>query len=350
MKQLTEAGVEGIRVEYSGWSSGGLHGTAPGGVKSLSCLKTPGMDLAEFRQEMEAAGIPLFHTAQLQYVYKDGIFDGYRSETHAPRYYDSTQAKTGGYFIPNGMKDRSDVVDMISPYYVEDMAETFLKKTEKYHLAGISVENLASDLFSDFDSKHYTERQTAAEKNSAAMEKLAEGCGGNLLGSNANVYAWKYLSDIKNVPLDSNRTQLIDAVVPFYEMVLHGYKDYTGGPVNLSGDVNTIVLKSIESGSGISFRWICGDNSLLKNTEFDSLYSVNFQDWKETAVHAWQRVNEAVGALRSFRIIGHEELSKGVYRTVYENGTSVIVNYNKFDVEYEGNTVKAQDFLVAEEG
>ena len=182
------------------------------------------------------------------------------------------------------------------------------------------------------------------------MEKLAEGSGGNLLGSNANVYAWKHLSDVKDVPLDSNRTQLIDEVVPFYEMVLHGYRDYTGEPVNLSSDVNTMILKSIEAGAGISFEWIYGDNSLLKNTEFDSLYSVNFQDWKETAIRSWFRVNEALGDLRSFRIIGHEKPEAGVSCTVYEDGTRIIVNYNKYEVQYEGNTVKAQDFLVIKEG
>ncbi|MCM1188944.1 MAG: DUF5696 domain-containing protein [bacterium] len=350
VRELAAEGVENIKVEYSGWSSGGLHGKAPGGTKSLSCLNGGGTDLEDFLREMESAGIPVFHTAQLQYVYSDGAFDGYRPESYAPRYYDNTVARANSYLIPNGMKTNQDRIEMISPYYVGDMVDSFLKKTKKYGLTGISVEDLASNLFSDFNNRHYVNRQEAAEYNGAAMEKLAAGCGGNLLGSNANVYAWKYLSDIKNVPLDSNRTQLIDDAVPFYEMVLHGYRDYTGEPVNLSGDVNTMLLKSVEAGAGLSFEWICGDNSLLKNTEFDGLYSVGFQDWKDTAVLSWSRVNEAMGDLRSLRIIGHERPQTGVTCTVYEDGTRVIVNYNKYEVTYQGNTVKAQDFLVVKEG
>ncbi len=350
VKELAQAGVEGIRMEYSGWSSGGLHGTAPGNVKSLSQLNTSRMDLKDFVEEMAAEGIPVFNTAQLQYVYMDQFFDGYRAESYAPRYYDNTVARTSEYLIPNGIKDRTTITDMISPCYVEEMADTFLKKTKKYQLSGISVESLASDLFSDFNTRAYAGRQAAAAYNSAAMAKLAESTDGNLLGSNANVYAWKYLSDVKDVPLDSNRTQLIDEVIPFYEMVLHGYRDYTGEPVNLSSDVNTMILKSIEAGAGISFEWICGDNSLLKNTEFDSLYSVSFRDWKETAIQSWQRVNEALGALGSLRITGHERPEAGVSCTVYEDGTRVIVNYNAHEIKYEGNTVKAQDFLVIKEG
>ena len=351
IRELTDSGAAGIKVEYSGWSSGGLHGGAPGGVKALKCLKTSGMNQKDFQQEMTAAGVPVFYTAQLQYVYQDGLLDGYRPESNGPRYYDNTVARVSSYLIPNGMKDRkTPAAEMISPYFVEKMTDTFLEKTGGYEFTGISVENLASDLFSDFNSRHYVSRQAAAEHNAAAMEKLAAGCGGALLGSNANAYAWQYLSDIKNVPLDSNRTQLIDEVVPFYGMVLHGYRDYAGGPANLSGDMNTVILKSVESGAGLSFQFICGDNSLLKNTEFDSLYSVNFEAWRDTALAAWRRVNEAVGDLQGLVITGHEKLAEGVYCTTYEDGTRVIVNYSRQDVQYQGNTIQAQDFLVVKEG
>lgn len=351
VRELTDSGAAGIKVEYSGWSSGGLHGGAPGGVKALKCLKTSGMNQKDFQQEMTTAGVPVFYTAQLQYVYQDGLLDGYRPESNGPRYYDNTVARVSSYLIPNGMKDRkTPAAEMISPYFVEKMTDTFLEKTDGYEFTGISVENLASDLFSDFNSRHYVSRQAAAEHNAAAMEKLAAGCGGALLGSNANAYAWQYLSDIKNVPLDSNRTQLIDEVVPFYGMVLHGYRDYAGGPANLSGDMNTVILKSVESGAGLSFQFICGDNSLLKNTEFDSLYSVNFEAWRDTALAAWRRVNEAVGDLQGLVITGHEKLAEGVYCTTYEDGTRVIVNYSRQDVQYQGNTIQAQDFLVVKEG
>lgn len=351
VRELQDDGVSGIKVEYSGWSSGGLHGGAPGGVKALKCLKTSKFGQKDFQQEMAEAGVPVFYTAQLQYVYQDEFFDGYRPESNGPRYYDNTVAKSSSYLIPNGMKDkRVDAVNMISPHYVEGMADTFLKKAGSYGFTGISVENLACDLFSDFNSRHYVNRQMAAEKNGGAMEKLAESCGGMLLGSNANTYAWQYLSDVKNVPLDSNRAQLIDEVVPFYAMVLHGYRSYTGGPMNLSGDVNTMLLKSVEAGAGLSFQWICGDNSLLKNTEFDGLYSVNFEAWRETAIEAWKRVNEATGELQGLLITGHEKLAEDVYCTTYEDGTRVIVNYGRQEVLFEGNTVGAQDFLVVKEG
>jgi len=239
---------------------------------------------------------------------------------------------------------------MISPYFVEDMADTLIQKTAKYNLAGVDIDTLSGTLFSDFYDKRYTDRQMAQTKNCAAMEKIAEVYAGAVMGSNANAYAWQYVSDITETPFDSNRAQIIDDVIPFYAMVIHGYRDFTGEAMNLSDDITTLILKSVETGSGVSFEWICGDNSLLKDTDFDSLYSVNFEVWRDKAVEIWQRVNDATGFLRDQRIVQHERLENGVYRTTFEDGTQVIVNYNRESVTYEGKTLGAQDFLVVKEG
>lgn len=350
ISELQTAGVEGIKVEYSGWSTGGLHGTAPGGIRALDCLNTLDTKLSDFLAQMEEKDIPVFHTAQLQYVYKDTVGDGYSPESMAPRYYDKTIATVKDYLIPNGKwTAKNGVTQLISPYFAEEMADTVLEKAAKHGLSGIDVDTLSGTLYSDFYEKRYTDRQMAENYNCAAMEKLAAACDGRLMGSNANVYAWKYLSDITEVPLDGNRVQLIDKTVPFYAMVLHGYRDFTGEAMNLSDDLTTMILKSVECGSGISFQWICGDNSLLKDTDFDSLYSVSFDVWKEKAVEIWKKVNDATGSLRGQLILRHEMLEDGVYRTIFEDGTRIVVNYNRNAVEYEGKTIAAQDFLVAEE-
>lgn len=350
VSELEAAGVSGLKVAYSGWSTGGLHGTAPAGIRALSCLNTSGLKLEGFLAQMKEKEIPVFHTIQLQYVYKETVGDGYSPESKAPRYYDKTIATAKEYLIPNGKwTAKNGVTQLISPYFVEEMADTALEKAAEYGLSGIDVDTLSGTLFSDFYEKRYTDRQMAEEKNCAAMEKLASGYAGAMMGSNANVYAWKYLSDITETPLDGNRAQIVDEVVPFYAMVLHGYRDFCGEAMNLSDDITTLLLKSVECGSGISFQWICGDNSLLKDTDFDSLYSVSFDVWKDKAVEIWKKVNDATGSLRGQLILRHEKLEDGVYRTTFEDGTQIVVNYNRNAVAYEGKTIAAQDFLVAEE-
>ena len=55
--------------------------------------------------------------------------------------------------------------------------------------------------------------------------------------------------------------------------------DYAGECLNMSDDYNTTFLKSIESGAGLHFKWIYEDNSILKETDYDDMYSVNYEYW-----------------------------------------------------------------------
>lgn len=348
VEELEQAGVGGIKVQYQGWSRGGLHGTAPKAVKALSALNSGGVNLKEFLQKMSAKGIQVFHSAELQFVYDQCLGDGYTPSSDAPQYYDKSTVRTGEYLIPNGYQPERDI-NMISPYIVTSMAKTFLKKVSSYKLAGISVNSLATELYSDFSNEQYADRTMAAEYNAEAIKMLGESVNGNVLANNANAYSFAWLSDIIEVPFDSNRAQIIDESIPFYAIVLHGYKDFAGPALNLADDYTTTVLQSIECGAGLSFQWIYESNSLLKDTDFDYLYSVNYGVWKEDAIQTWKRVNDAVGSVQGQRILEHEKLATGVYATTYEDGTKVIVNYGNEAVTVAGTKVNAKDFAVVKE-
>lgn len=345
VEELLQGGVKNIKIQYFGWSEGGLHGTAPKAASAISKLNSSGVSLKKFLSDMEAKGIKVFHSTELQYVYKSAFADGYASGSHAPQYYDKSMVRTGEYLIPNGMLVKR-TVDLISPYYVESFAKDFGKKISKYKLSGVSVNTLASELYSDYATKRYTDRTRAAEYNAKALEYLGNAVGGNVLAENANAYSLQWVSDIINVPFDSNQSRILDETVPFYAIVLHGYKDFAGSMLNLTDDYETAVLQSVECGAGLSFEWIYGDNHLLKNTDFDSLYSINFAAWKEKALAAYNRVNAAVGSVQGQKITAHEKLADKVYATTYEDGTRVIVNYNKTAVSAAGQTVNARDFVV----
>ena len=47
-------------------------------------------------------------------------------------------------------------------------------------------------------------------------------------------------------------------------------------------------------------------------------------------------VENALSGVSQLSIIKHEKLDEGVYSTLYEDGTQIIVNYNDNDVLYKG--------------
>ncbi|MBR5732656.1 MAG: hypothetical protein IKX80_04365, partial [Lachnospiraceae bacterium] len=249
-------------------------------------------------------------------------------------------------YLSNGMVDSNDKICLIRPSLAMKVTDQLKKKYSKTADIGINVGTISWMLFTDQQSENYTDRQDAKEYNAAAVKSLNEAFGGRILIDNANAYMIPLATDVINAPLDSNRARIVDTAVPFYEMVLHGYVDYAGDCLNMTDDYNTTLLKSVESGAGLYFKWIYEDNSILKETDFDSLYSVNYEGWLDKAVSDYKRADEVLGSLRGQTIAKHEIISDKVVRVTYEKGTQILVNYSKAKVVIDGQAVDAGSFAV----
>ena len=116
----------------------------------------------------------------------------------------------------------------------------------------------------------------------------------------------------------------------------------------MADDYNTSLLKSVECGAGLHYLWIYRDNSLLKETEYDDLYSVQYSSWKEQAISDHERVSKALYGLDTCTITDHEILEEGLVRVIYDNGTRIYVNYSDEDKSADGVSVGAGDFLRVE--
>ncbi len=341
---LKQRGVENLNIIYSGWMNGGLHGTAATKLKVESKLKSGGVNLSEFQEYAKSIGADLYMTTELQYVYEDNLFDGYSSIRYAPRYFDNTVIRINQYGLASRVTE--DVMaSLISPYYVKQITQKLSGNLQKLGITGVNLGTLSWELFSDLQSSVYTDRQMAKQENSAAMQTL-KNSGQKLLGDNANAYVLAYVEELINVPLYSNNYRIIDEEVPFYEMVVHGYLSYAGEAMNLTDDYQTTLLKCVEGGAGVYFKWIYEENSVLKETEYDYLYSVNYEVWLERATTDYERMNRELGALSGYEIVSHEYIRKDVAKVVYENGSCVYVNFSKENVTVDGLTVPAKDYIV----
>lgn len=74
--------------------------------------------------------------------------------------------------------------------------------------------------------------------------------------NNGNDYSFAYADDIINAPLTDNDYYIVDETVPFYEMLIHGYIDYSGSAINLSDtyDRSDMVLQLVETGASPAFH------------------------------------------------------------------------------------------------
>jgi len=161
-----------------------------------------------------------------------------------------------------------------------------------------------------------------------------------------NAYSIPYADLITDMNLTGNAYALLDYSIPFYQIAIHGLKDYTGEALNLAGDPQTLLLESAEYGAGLNFTFMAESTRVVQETDYGEYTSSGYSFWKDRAVGMICRYQEEMKGLNRMRITGHERLDDNVTLTVYEDGTKVYVNYGKEDFRKGGINIPARDYLV----
>ena len=71
-------------------------------------------------------------------------------------------------------------------------------------------------------------------------------------------------------------------------------------------------------------------------------YASSYARWLDSAGEAYAFLNELLTPVQSARMLGHEKLAEGVFRTHYDNGYAIYVNYTDAPVTFDGVTISAQ--------
>ena len=245
--------------------------------------------------------------------------------------------------------------NIVSSGAFETLYAKFAKKYLKYNIGAIGVSSLGSILTSDFneddpitreDSKYYTEE----------LLKQIKKDNGNVLVSGGNAYSIPYVTDIVDFSLDNSGYSISSASVPFAGMVLHGYVNYAGTPMNMEGDVQYKLLKSLENGAALYFTLSYQNTDVLKNnltTNLSGYYAVNFELWLPNVISFYKTLNDAIGSLQDATITSHE--FEKAFRMDESSSAIMFGTYNKLfadckqaRAEYEA-AVAEVDRLVADQ-
>lgn len=343
---LTAKGIDNQEVVYSGWQKGGLRAWSEMNVKSLKKLNFGGVNISEYIAEMRARNINTYFSFDLEHIYKDKLFDGYSRQADGPQYFDHSSVYVSEISPVDSYKHGYSSF-LISPASVDKAATSVQQYLNKKEIGGVAIRSISNTLYSDLLDSRYTDRETAIQDNENAISKISE--NKIALLDNANAYAFTEADVIMNAPMYSNAYKILDKDVPFYELVLHGVVDYTGEALNLADNYEVALLKCVETNSGLHYEWIANDNSILKDTDYEYLYSINYETLSQRAVADYSRVNEAMRGLKNVEIIKHEEVADGVILIMYADGTAVYVNYSKNTFSEGDVIVNSMDFCVRKE-
>lgn len=346
--ELTEAGIDNINLRYQGWYNGGNFNHFSTGVDMEGSAGSKS-DLKKLNQLLKESGGRLFMDGELMQAFMSRstfdfsyrpTFDGVRNLFNKQAFYpllDPTMMMVMRFYF------------CVDPAKLLSYYEGFSKDYAKLGMENISLGSVGEVLNSNYRKGGYVNRQDAEEIGKELLNRADEEYD-KIIVDSGNAYTFGSTDHILNLP-DTNSNYIIeDGSVPFIQMALHGYIEYSGMPINLADDYETAILRYIEYGS-VPYFLLCDTEAyVLKNSySMDKkLYTTVYDDWKESMVEAYKEISGALSGVRDAHMIRHEQISSDFFRSTYDNGTVIYVNYSDTEQTADGVSVPAMDYAVVE--
>ena len=306
--QLKDVNIDNVNFKLTGYYNGGMYSAVPykldfeksaGGKKGFEKLVADARD----------RGYGVYLDFDFAYATSSAAkaFDGLNNDRDLVKAIDDRYTSKQYYSVTR--QSYTSYFELaISPsrftHFYDKVSEEYLS----YNPIGISLSTVASDLNSDFDEDEPYNREDSKQFTIDLFKKIDKDYN-SVMADSANAYTWAYIDHMVNAAVDSSRYVKASNSVPFLGVVLHGYIQFAGTPMNMEGNIGYAMLKAIENGSGLYFILSYDNTELLKkDVQLSQYYSVRYDIWFDELVERYNTVNDVLKDLQTKPIINHEFL------------------------------------------
>ena len=304
-EELSAEGVDNINFILTGYNKGGI--TAPTYPNRIEWEKSVGgkEGFEELMTYAKAEDVGIFPDFDYAFYANNNLTDGVNLKKHAVKTIDNRYTSKRVYSATK--QTQITYYELaISPAYYSVFYEALTEDYMEYDPMGISVSTIGSYLNSDFDEDDPYNREDGKSHTIKAFKYFDENYD-KVMTSGGNAYTWSYVDYITDVALDSSRYTQSSASIPFLGIVLHGYVQFAGTPINMEGNTDYALLKAIESGASLNFILSYQNTNLLKEDEVLSQnFSVRYDIWFNDVVSMYNELNAVIADVQTSRIVGHE--------------------------------------------
>jgi len=345
---LTGAGIDNVQLRYRGWLRGGLEHQYPDNVAVEGNLGSEA-ELKALVAYIQENGGAIYPDVGFLSVYRNRLFDSFIGIRDAARRLDQLTARVYDYNIATFEPETASTAMVVSPRVLERLVSSFMSGFDRFGSNGISLSQMGWQLNSDFNkAKGRTiDRQQAAEITRSQMDRISQKY--EVMVQGGNLYTLPHTSIVVNMPLEDSGYDIVDQRIPFYQMVVSGCLTYAGEPLNLVSDARSYTLMSLEAGALPYFSVAAAESEVVKGTRYDKFHSFNYGQWREAIIDCYLEYYPVYEQIYGRRFVQHQLLQDGVTKSTFENGVSIVVNYNDYAVEYKGRTIGAKGYCLLEE-
>ena len=344
MEDLAGQDIGTISIKLVGWCNGGVQQKILNNVKLVRQMGSA-KDLTNLSSMAGALGVNLYLNGITQYEHDSDIFDGFNSYRDAARLLTRERAELYNYsHVTYEAREGFKSYYLLHTTLAMKMADNLVAAAGQYG-TGVSFEDIGMDLSSDFYRKETHSRENVKGLNVGLLQSLDDK---KVMINMGNDYAIPYVDMVTNMELKGSGYTVLDAEVPFYQIAVHGYIDYTGAPINICGDDVEELLSCVEYGAGLNFTLMKESAFVLQKTLYPEYYGCEYAAWRDRMIDVCQRYNRELGHTFDQEMKDHEIINDYVRATTYADGTKVYVNYS-FSDEYtaeDGTVVPVRDYVV----
>lgn len=343
--------IKNINVFYKGWRNSGLIDKSFKNLKISPLLGT--------KKELLKLMADYKKNVTIYPYLSFGQINKYQ-ESFGQNHY-TTRSVDGKFVViypydlnTNIFNKKATKISILSPrFYTQFMTSLVDSYNDTLGISSISLDNIGSNLTGEYKKGIEMYKIDAIEEQIASLE-LAYNSGIN----NINLYhpydyAFKYVSNAKEVPYQSTQYEILDYSIPFYQLVVSGLFDYSSESINANSEkgIQEHLMRILETGSNLSFTFTYDNSSELLNTEYNTYFYTSYNEWLGE-VESMYNTLEKIGISRC-QLTKHEMIPgyDNVCRVTYTNKVEKIVillNYSRVAVNVDGYMVPAKGYIVQE--
>ena len=243
-----------------------------------------------------------------------------------------------GIFRSSGTKQY-----LLNPLYLSDTVNKFIKRSKAY--PNIFVNDIGSTYYANYKQRDIVDPILSSSIIEENLKKLAE--HKSIALENPNMDKIRYAKYAADISRESSNYGTMYSSIPFRQLVLNGLTAYTTLNVNMSPDrSNYFILQAFELGSIPKFTISAENVDVLKNTEYNDYFSIQYAAIKDKIKALYDEYSKGLSEIGSTEIVNHRMLASSVFETTYASGVSVIVNYNKYPVSIADYNLDALGYII----
>lgn len=346
IKEIEGMGIKNVNYKLSGFINDGVRQKMLTKFKFINALggKSGFNKLIKSVQDTSAT---LYLDGITNYANQVSTGSGFNKYSTPARFASSEICKLYKYSpVWYGQLKEVEPYYLMKPELIAKACDVFLKNGKKYKVGGLSYKDIGSELSADYNQHKVVSRAAAADMQVEKLTAVKEE-GLKVMVNAGNDYVLKQTDMITNMVFHGNRYAILDKDVPFYQIALHGYVNFTGSPINLGYEDDQIILENAESGAGLYYVVMKENEKALQETSYTEYFAACYDSWKERIENTYKRYNKELGVVKNAVIDDHAYLTNDVTVTSFDNGYNVYVNYGYVDYTTDaGLVIPAREYKV----